>query len=615
MRSARIMRHTTFVSLAVLLLAVVAAPVLSVAAESSPLDELIASGNLEAAADHARAVVGKADPATDWTLPLARLARAFQQVGEPKAAAEFYQRAVVASQQPAATSLTPGKLVVIQLAAASALTQTGNLADATDAVTMILADTSAASDPQRQWAVATCLQLGAAALSSGDLTTASAAYNLAVTHAGEPDQATARLGAAWAAAVTQTKPSEAAERLADFVRRYPDHTDASRAARACAECLKQAGREHDAQLMLADLLQRWPDSQAAWEIVRSQSRLSVGEVPSTVRTWILDRAGTGDLDRFDAETTVLGMLIAGDENDLAAAANLARHLVSIDDSGQSTSDVLAAWARQDKPGEAERFAATLIASDHETNVTPAAREAACRWAGRHEHWSLLALASETENPEQSSSNRTVAVERLFAESLMQLGRTVEASRWWNHLVDSRKVTDFATLLRCAEAETCVGDDASLAEQRIGLARAAAGENRFQVTLVDMLAAELAVRRSKFDDARALLENIIRSSETEAGLRGRAQWLIGETHYLQHHFSEAIESYRRVEGIDPGGQWVSPSLLQAGKAFEQLGRTREAAVCYGNLVGRFADSPHAQMARQRLAAIDPNLNNSIPSIRR
>ncbi len=99
---------------------------------------------------------------------------------------------------------------------------------------------------------------------------------------------------------------------------------------------------------------------------------------------------------------------------------------------------------------------------------------------------------------------------------------------------------------------------------------------------------------------------------------RAQWLIGETHYLQQEFADAIEAYRRVEGIDPGGMWVSAALIQAGKSFEQLGRTREAAVCYGNLLSRFADTSHAELARRRLAAISPDAGPSVhssPTIRR
>jgi tetratricopeptide (TPR) repeat protein len=222
---------------------------------------------------------------------------------------------------------------------------------------------------------------------------------------------------------------------------------------------------------------------------------------------------------------------------------------------------------------------------------------------------MLAFASESESRAEPNPSRTVTVDTLFAEALMQTGRVEEARHWWDYLVDSRGVDRFSTLLRCAEAETAVGSDLLLAEQRITAARVAARNERYRISLVDLLDAELSVRRLQFDSARALLESVIRSSETDSGVRGRAQWLIGETHYLQRKFHEAIEAYRRVEGIDPHGQWVSASLLQAGKSFEQLGRTREAAVCYGNLLSRFSDASHAALARRRLAAIAPDTNPS------
>jgi len=153
-------------------------------------------------------------------------------------------------------------------------------------------------------------------------------------------------------------------------------------------------------------------------------------------------------------------------------------------------------------------------------------------------------------------------------------------------------------------ETSGGTHASLAEQRIAAAREAAADDRFRLTLVNLLDAELAIRQSDFDQARALLESVVRESDTSANLRGRGQWLIGETWYLQQRFANSIEAYRLVEGIDPGGDWVAASLLQAGKAFEQLDRPQEASVCYGHLLRRFAESPYAATARSRMAALSP-----------
>lgn len=576
------------------------------------LDQMVANKKLEDAIVLARQLDERPDVTTDLTLPLARLARELQKAKELDSAAEFYQRAVDALSRPAAAKLDSRKQVLVRLAAGSVLTQSGKLHEAVGALRPAIAAKSPASDSQRAAAVTICLRIGATALATGAVATASEAYSVALSNAKEDQIPTAMLGDAWATAVGSDRPLEAAKKLAAFIDQYPKHADASRASRACAECLKQAGRDEDATAMLADLLLRWPNSEAAMEVVRSHNELAIDLVPSSVRDWLMEKANANDLKDFDAKTAILGLLIAARQNELVAWTNLAKYLAAIDESGQATSEVLATLEESGRRADAERLATILIAPTEATTVSIASREAACRWAGRTLRWSMLALASESENSSKQNPNRTVAIERLFAEALTQTGRVEDASAWWNSLVDNRKIDDFATLLRCAEAETSVGDDTAIAQRRIAAARESAGEDAFNVSLVDMLDAELAIRRTKFDEARSLLEKVVRSSETDGGLRGRAQFLIGETHYLQQEFAEAIEAYRRVEGIDSDGVWVAAALLQAGNSFEQLGRTREAAVCYGNLLSRFPDTPHAKVAGQRLASIAPDSPSADPS---
>lgn len=583
------------------------------------LDGYIEQKDYDQAVQIGRELDEKHDETVDITLPLARLARELQQAGQLEQAAEFYKRSVEASAGPAAADLDPQKRLLVRLAAGAVLTQVNQLSEAIEALRPTLATDSGATEEQKEVAITVLLRIGATALAIGAPDIAAQAYGLASEHATGNQHATAMLGDAWAMAISRGEPLAAARKLADFIETYPDHADTSRAARACAECLKQAGRAEDASSMLTDLLRRWPDSESAWEVVGSHRELATDMLPSAVKRWLIESAGADRLSKLDANMTVQGLMAASQENQLNAWAKLAQHLSTIDESGQHTSDVLVKLSESGKESDAERLATIMIAPAAEATVQAGAREAACRWAGRSERWSMLALASESETPESTDPSRTNAVERLFAESLMQVGRVDEAKTWWNHLVDTRNADDFSTLLRCAEAETAVGSDIDTAQRRIDSARVAAAEDKFQQSLVDLLDAELSIRRSEFDRARGLLEKVVRSNEGDASLRGRAQWLIGETHYLQHEFISAIESYRRVEGIDPGGVWVAASLIQAGKSFEQLGRTREAAVCYGNLLSRFADTAHAEAARRRLAAISPDAGPSVqpttPSIRR
>lgn len=583
---------------------------LSAEAPQAKIDALVSAKQFDEAAKLARELDEASDGQADLTLSLARLARALQLEGRQADAAEFFQRAVQASTRPAASGLAPQSIVIVRQAAAAALADLDRFPESLAALRPTLDPGSQASDAQRVVAVSICLRIGARALARGASVTAAEAYAIALKFADDQQRPSAMLGDAWAIAIQNQQPQEAAEKLAAFIDQYPQHSDAPRAALARAECLQQAGRGDKATQLRTDLLDRWPDSETAAQVAASYCKLAVDLVPEPVRCWLMRKANANELQAFDTAMTMLGMLVATQQNELTAWSNLARHLAQIDQTGQATSDTLARLVDEGHADDAERLAALWIARPQEpeaaaTAVTPLAREAACRWAGRTQRWSMLSLAAEQEPLDADLAARTVATERLLAEALMQTGQVEAASRWWNHLVDGRQSSDFSTLLRCAEAETAVGRDAGLAERRISTARQAAGQDPFHLSLVDLLDAELAIRRTQFDQARALLENVVRASETDAAVRGRAQWLIGETHYLQRDFAVAIEAYRRVEGIDPSGVWVSASLIQAGKSFEQLGRTREAVVCYGILLNRFAETAHATLARRRLAAIAPD----------
>ena len=577
------------------------------------INQFLGSGQLDQATTVARSLTIPAT--TDSVRSLARLARALGKNGSLDDANEIFDLAISHHDQLSGASLPDaGRLTLpLHLAAISAAVKNKDSARILRSLRVVARDADNIPAGQRKAVSTIAFRAAADSLGSGNTQAAAQAYEVAGKLC-EPNQvANAVLGQAWAMVVAGSDPLSAAQKLGEFVDRYPDHADAALATRACARCLTSAGREEDANLVLADLIDRWPDSPATIEVVKSHVSLPPQEVPDVIRRWLVDQAKEEATESWTADVTGLGLRVANHERKTDAAMSLTRQLAQTDSTGQAVADTL----NQSEPADAETLAGFLISPPSGAQVTQAAREAAARWAGRNQRWSMLAMAAESESVERLTPGRSAAVERLFAEALMQTGRTTEAAIWWNHLVDHRRSTDFSTLLRCAEAETATGQDTQQASERIALARAAATpDHALSVTLVDLLEAELAIRRSRFNEARSLLENVVRGVETNGQLRGRAQWLIGETHFLQHHFSEAIDAYRRVEGIAPNGPWVAASMIQAGKSFEQLGRTREAAVCYGNLLGRFADSPHADSARHRMAALDPaQSTSSSQSIRR
>ena len=603
------------------------------------LDQLTSQEDWESAAKLARNLTADTTPDEDLTFALARLARGLQTSGQTKQAAEFYQLAVTASESPLASKLSDSDKVLVRLAASEVMVQSQNISQAISTLEPIFGSHSTSIDSvetavqldsdipaiaftqqQKKIAVWVLLRAGSASLSRGAYLNASTAYAIALTHADEEQRPLALLGDAWATAVRNERSADAVRKLANFVDQYPDHKDAPNAARGCAQCLKKLGRDADSTAMLSDLLSRWPDSSAAAAVVRTHCGLSPALVPNAVKHWIMAKANANDLESFDTSTTMLGLIIASETSELVAWSNLSEHLALTDITGQTTSDTLRNLQTQKRESDAEQLAVNLISSDSDRNICPAAREAACRWAGRTARWSMLAIASETEDLNTTDPTRTLAIERLFAEALTQTGQTQQAYAWWVHLADVRSADDFRILIRCAETETAFGNDADKAEERIATARKAAGDNPASISLVKMLESELAIRRSNFDGARRILEQVVRSAETAAQLRGRAQWLIGETFYMQRRYKDAIEAYRKVEAMDTTGTWVAASYLQAGKSFEQMGRAKEATLCYGAILSRFANTSYAAPATNRMAALSSDVNpsptsSSQPTIRR
>ncbi len=314
-------------------------------------------------------------------------------------------------------------------------------------------------------------------------------------------------------------------------------------------------------------------------------------------------------------------------------------LLTVDRDGRLTHMILQYWAQADAAGSASQAAQVSPAalSEHlvidllgklielETTVdgpeaataaadgeqasgeeAPAACVAACRWCGAQGRWPLLALLvddlSVPDRQRPASLRRGVTIDRLIAESLMQTRRGSEALAWWTSLCQVWQCDDFPTRLRAAEVAVAFGTPED-AQQRLQAAAAVADDDPFQQTLLQMLAAELQMRHRRWDQAQTALMSIADQAATAGPLRARAQWLIGECYLMQQKYTEAIDAYRRVERLDREGQWSAAAMLQAGQAHEKLGQAQQAAACYTDLLTRFANLPHADHARTRLAQLD------------
>jgi TolA-binding protein len=118
--------------------------------------------------------------------------------------------------------------------------------------------------------------------------------------------------------------------------------------------------------------------------------------------------------------------------------------------------------------------------------------------------------------------------------------------------------------------------------------------------VDYLLGRYAMNRAEFETARAAYERVTRSttggkSETAA----MAQWMIGETYFMQKKYNRAIQAYHRVEILYEYPRWQAAALLQAGKCHEMLGRWKEAIELYSQILEDYSTTTIAEKAAQRL----------------
>ncbi|MFG0264965.1 MAG: tol-pal system YbgF family protein [Rhodopirellula sp. JB055] len=479
-----------------------------------------------------------------------------------------------------------------------------------------------------EW-TATCMSVAAGLLDEGHLEQAQSTYQMVIESGDSPQLATARLGLAWCTAMSGEDDQTALEAIDQFLQHHSDHTDVPSALLMKMSCQFRTGQSDAADQTLQQLLAQHADSGACLQAIMSHcNNHPLEPCDGPLAEHLLEHAEQlAQSPSFTAtlKPAAIGLLVAVTHKNADAEQAFADAIATRDELGDTTAAILEHLTRDGLDAEAQRIATRWISPVADTNagpeteptITAGVRESACRWAGRTSNWSILALAAKDEEPfldgnEETAKirGRNLHVERLFAEALLQTGDAKSSLKWWQRIVDEGGADDFPTLLRLAETAASSGTITEAA-QRIASARAAISPTSPQSALVNLLAADVEIRQLNFDRGRSLLESVVRLGSADEDARGRAQWMIGETFYMQERFGEAIDAYRLVEGISGDGQWTAAALVQAGKSFEQLGRTREAAVCYSTLVRRFANSQHATGARRRLAALSPDASSESP----
>ena len=131
---------------------------------------------------------------------------------------------------------------------------------------------------------------------------------------------------------------------------------------------------------------------------------------------------------------------------------------------------------------------------------------------------------------------------------------------------------------------------------------------------EISAAENDAVRSDYDVAWRALEKkdyrlaITRFKEflqkhPKSKLANNAQYWIGESHYALREFDQAILEFDAVRSRYPQADKVPAALLKQGFAFAELGEKVNARLILQEVVEKYAQSPEAAQAKQKLRSLE------------
>lgn len=88
----------------------------------------------------------------------------------------------------------------------------------------------------------------------------------------------------------------------------------------------------------------------------------------------------------------------------------------------------------------------------------------------------------------------------------------------------------------------------------------------------------------------------------SGLADNAQYWIGEGHYVMREFEQAKQTFLNLGAQYPQSDKLPDTLLKLGYVYESLNDPAKARQVYEKLLQVYPDSPPAQQAQGRLAAL-------------
>jgi TolA-binding protein len=261
-------------------------------------------------------------------------------------------------------------------------------------------------------------------------------------------------------------------------------------------------------------------------------------------------------------------------------------------------------ARKQDYARAGELTERLITARVETEVASHALYLKGQIAAAQEHWKDVAPPLLTLLEQYPNTTLRIPAEYWIAESAYRQGEFDRAGRLFSELLtkthDRGEAWLGAVPLRLAQVFAQQRDWDRAYELAVGIVQQYPDFR--QQHEVDYLLGRCLQSRSEFDfdAARAAYQRVVESQDggrTETA--AMAQWMIGETYFLQKNYEQALRAYYRVEQLFDYPRWQGLALLQAGKCYESQGQLERAIETYEQLIERYATTTAADEAVRRL----------------
>lgn len=432
-------------------------------------------------------------------------------------------------------------------------------------------------------------------------------------HDGAPELAARGLsGLAWLA-WRRDDATQAATACAELLARYPDSPLAAEAAMMRGQALEKTGQLVEAAAVYRLVCERHAQSPHASTALLSAARIYNGlqqdsEAEPLLRTWLTQYPGAP---QRDAALYQLAWVLS-DQGREDEADQMFEELQTQCRGSRYWADATYRLAeRAARAGAAQRadtLAAEVVAADPQGPLTNHALFLRGQLAAAAKRWTDVDRAMQQLVARDPQGTLALPAQYWLAES-----------RYWQKDYDAARVC-FDRLDQAVQGRS----DTWLAMIPLRRAQVRAHAQEWQAAYdiartitarfpefaqqheVDFLLGRCLMNEAEFDAARQAYQRVIdsatgRTTDTAA----MAQWMIGETYFMQKQHHEAIKAYYRVLALYRSPQWQAAALLQAGKCHELIGQWDEAVKLYSQILQdypttRVADKAAARlrMARQR-----------------